>query len=184
MLFNIHKIQIFLFTNKKYLYAWKDLERSEVAQMLKHDDVQIGIIRGDYNWDGLSHQVYQESISIISNQELDVEDLPNLPRINYKTDPLLKQMIENWWYQTYTDSPHYVMKVDKIETCKEMVKLGLGYAIIPDICLPPSSNFVTYSLKFGNVPLIRNTWMNYREKSLNLSVIKEFVDFVTHSEIT
>lgn len=158
---------------------------SEVAQMIKHDDVQIGIIRGDYNWDGLSHLVYQENVSIISNHKLDLENLPNLPRINYKTDPLFKQFIENWWYRTFTDSPHYIMKVDKIETCKEMVKLGLGYAIIPDICLPENSPLLTYKLKLEeNKPLVRNTWMNYRENSLELSIVREFVEFVTHSKIT
>lgn len=156
---------------------------SEVFHMLKHDDVQIGIVRGEYNWDELSHKVYQEGISIISHEKLHIEDLPNLPRINYKMDPLFKQMIETWWYQTFTDSPHHYMKVDKIETCKEMVKLGLGYAIIPEICLPPESPFTTYNLEYENETLTRNTWMNYREKSLNLSVVKEFVDYVTHSKI-
>jgi DNA-binding transcriptional LysR family regulator len=157
---------------------------SEVAQLLQNDDVQIGIIRGDYSWYDQSHLLHQEHLSIISKNSIDIEDLPSLPRINYKTDPSLSQVVENWWTQNYTKPPQNIMKVDKIETCKEMVKIGLGYAIIPDICLTQNHTFVTEKLLLDNwEPLKRNTWMNYRSKSLELSVVREFVDFVVHTEI-
>jgi DNA-binding transcriptional LysR family regulator len=157
---------------------------SEVAQLLQNDDVQIGIIRGDYNWYDQKHLLHQEHLSIISKDMIVIEDLPYLPRINYKTDPSLNQVIDNWWTQNYTKPPQNIMKVDKIETCKEMVKLGLGYAIIPDICLTQNHDFVTQELLLENwEPLKRNTWLNYRSKSLELSVVREFVDFVIQSEI-
>jgi DNA-binding transcriptional LysR family regulator len=157
---------------------------SEVAQLLQNDDVQIGIIRGDYNWYDQKHLLHQEHLSVISKDMIVIEDLPYLPRINYKTDPSLNQVIDNWWTQNYTKPPQNIMKVDKIETCKEMVKLGLGYAIIPDICLTQNHDFVTQELLLENwEPLKRNTWLNYRSKSLELSVVREFVDFVIQSEI-
>jgi DNA-binding transcriptional LysR family regulator len=157
---------------------------SEVAQLLQNDDVQIGIIRGDYNWYDQKHLVHQEHLSIISKDMIHIKDLPDLPRINYKTDPSLNQVIDNWWAQNYSKPPQNIMKVDKIETCKEMVKLGLGYAIIPDICLTQNHHFATQKLLLDNwEPLKRNTWLNYRSKSLELSVVREFVDFVIQSEI-
>jgi DNA-binding transcriptional LysR family regulator len=157
---------------------------SEVAQLLQNDDVQIGIIRGDYNWYDQKHLVHQEHLSIISKDMILIKDLPDLPRINYKTDPSLNQVIDNWWAQNYSKPPQNIMKVDKIETCKEMVKLGLGYAIIPDICLTQNHDFATQKLLLDNwEPLKRNTWLNYRSKSLELSVVREFVDFVIQSEI-
>lgn len=152
---------------------------SEIAKLLYDDDVQVGIIRGEHNWYDHKHLIYQERYCVISQNEINVEDLPELPRINYKTDPLLKQTIENWWHLKFNKPPLIVMEVDKIEACREMAKHGLGYAIIPEICLTPDQDLITYDLTNENgKPLLRNTWLCYRESSLEFSVVKEFVRFV------
>jgi DNA-binding transcriptional LysR family regulator len=36
-------------------------------------------------------------LCIASKNEVQLEDLPNLPRIDYRTDQLYKQLVENWW---------------------------------------------------------------------------------------
>ena len=64
------------------------------------------------------------------------------------------------------------MKVDQVETCKEMVKNELGYAIIPKICIKPNEEFYIKEISLNNSPLTRETWMYYRESLLQLSSIK------------
>lgn len=170
----------------QFPYVQVDLKTgysSEIALLLKNDDVQIGIIKGDYSWNEQTHLLYQEHITIISKHEIDLENLPNLPRIGYRTDTFIKQKIEDWWDQKFTNPPSYVMQVDRVENCKEMVKTGLGYAIIPECCLTQHDNLTTHHLYLEDKPLIRNTFMNYRDKSLELSVVKEFVNFIKHTEI-
>lgn len=159
---------------------------SEIYQLLQNEDVHIGIIRGDYNWLDQKLLINEESICIISKKKINVEDLPLLPRINYKTDPLLKQLIDNWWSEKFTQPPMITMEVDKVQTCIEMVSNGLGYGIIPSICLKSYDNLHTIDLtsKNGQVAL-RKTWMIYRYSELKFSVVKKFVDFLKdHSKVS
>ncbi|WP_223275461.1 LysR substrate-binding domain-containing protein [Paenibacillus elgii] len=66
-----------------------------------------------------------------------------------------------------------------METCKEMVSSGFGYAIIPDIVLNESEDMYRLQLrtKHGE-PILRKSWMIYRKESLHISLIKAFVDFI------
>jgi DNA-binding transcriptional LysR family regulator len=157
---------------------------SEIFQLLQKDDVHLGILRGDYNWLDQKLLINEESMCVISNREITLQELPKLPRINYKTDPLLKQSIDNWWHEKFTHPPIITMEVDKLETCKEMVINGLGYGIIPSICLKPYDNLHTIDLtsEHGQV-VLRKTWMIYRESELKFSVVQAFVDFLNNSRV-
>lgn len=122
---------------------------------------------------------FEETICIASKEKIEVRDLPSLPRIDYRTDALLKTMIENWWRDNFSGPPLVGMEVDKGDTCKEMVRNGLGYGILPSVLLEKDQSLHQMDLKDkqGN-PLIRNTWMLYHEKSLELKLVKAFVEFV------
>ncbi|WP_272948164.1 substrate-binding domain-containing protein [Paenibacillus sp. A3] len=87
--------------------------------------------------------------------------------------------LTNWWKETYSAPPTIAMEVDHMETCKEMVSSGFGYAIIPDIVLNESEDMYRLQLrtKHGE-PILRKSWMIYRKESLHISLIKAFVDFI------
>lgn len=92
------------------------------------------------------------------------------------TDWSLEHVFDNWWKETYSAPPTIAMEVDHMETCKEMVSSGFGYAIIPDIGLNESEDMYRLQLrtKHGE-PILRKSWMIYRKESLHLSLIKAFV---------
>ncbi len=71
------------------------------------------------------------------------------------------------------------MKVDQVETCKEMVKSELGYAIIPKVCIKPNEEFYIKEIYLDNSLITRDTWIYYRESLLQLSSIKAFVEFMS-----
>ena len=108
-----------------------------------------------------------------------METLPTIPRSDYKTGQSLKSAINNWWKNTYDQPPFITMKVDQVETCKEMVKNELGYAIIPKICIKPNEEFYIKEISLNNSLLTRETWLYYRESLLQLSSIKAFVDYIS-----
>ncbi|WP_285768312.1 LysR family transcriptional regulator [Peribacillus sp. SI8-4] len=150
----------------------------EVLNLIYKEEVHVGIVRGDYQWSGAKHHLFEETICIASKEKVEIGDLPSLPRIDYKTDALLKTMIDDWWRNNFQGPPLVGMKVDKGDTCKEMVKNGLGYGILPSVLLEhdPSLRQMDLRDEQGN-PLIRNTWMLYHEKSLELKLVNEFVQF-------
>lgn len=173
---------------KQFLELYQDVEirvttdwSSNLIHPVYNQHVHIGMIRGNYDWLGDKHLIMEENICIVSQHEIDLSDLPHLPRISYKTDPSLQHVMDLWWKERYSQPPNIALEVDKMETGKEMVLNGLGYAILPAIVLGKQENLykINVTTKDG-VPLKRKSWMIYRQESLSLHLIKGFVDFVKY----
>jgi DNA-binding transcriptional LysR family regulator len=149
----------------------------ELLNSLYKDVIHIGIIRGDHNWQEQTHLLFKEPLCVASNYRISLDDLPDLPRINYQTDLHLMQTIKHWWHKKFTRPPLITMEVDRIETCIELVKNGLGYAIIPSIGLNEQDSLFTEICSVDNNTIVRESWLLCRDASLELSVVKAFVDF-------
>ncbi|MBD1381090.1 LysR family transcriptional regulator [Metabacillus arenae] len=152
---------------------------ADIMNLLDSSTVQLGILRGNYDWYGIKTLLHKERLCLISKKEINIEKLPELPFINYKTDSSLKNLINGWWQDRFSEPPFVTMETDRQETCKEMVKNDLGIAILPEICLQRSDNLYTYGLSYKNEePVLRNTWLMYNQESLKLSTVKNFIDFL------
>nr|WP_309098898.1 LysR family transcriptional regulator [Fredinandcohnia onubensis] len=151
----------------------------DMFNALYKKDVHIAFVRGDYHWQGQKQLLFEEQLCIASKTEVNVEELPNLPRIDYKTDNLLKSLVDNWWSENYSKPPMITMEVDQVDTCKEMVANGLGYSIMPGMILNGLEGIHKINLTDQDgMPLLRKTWMFYHNESLELNVIKAFVTFI------
>lgn len=69
----------------------------EIKNLLSRSHIHLGILRGDYDWEGEKQLLIKEQLHIISKDAVVVEDLPSLPFINYKTDNSLQSLITKWW---------------------------------------------------------------------------------------
>ncbi|BFH67166.1 putative HTH-type transcriptional regulator YraN [Paenibacillus dendritiformis] len=176
---------------KQFLEQYPDVEvrvmtdwSSNLVHSVYSQHVHIGMIRGDYDWPDEKHLMMEENICIVSKHEIRLQDLPSLPRINYKTEPSLQNTIDLWWKERYSLPPNIAMEVDKMETGKEMVLNGLGYAILPTIVLGGQEDLYKINLTTQHgEPWKRKSWMIYRKESLNLTLIKEFVDFMKNRDL-
>ncbi|WP_374017506.1 LysR family transcriptional regulator [Paenibacillus thiaminolyticus] len=176
---------------KQFLEQYPDVEvrvmtnwSSNLVHSVYNQHVHIGMIRGDYDWPDEKHLMMEENICIVSKYEIRLQDLPSLPRINYKTEPSLQNTIDLWWKERYSLPPNIAMEVDKMETGKEMVLNGLGYAILPTIVLGGQEDLYKINLTTQHgEPWKRKSWMIYRKESLNLTLIKEFVDFMKNRDL-
>lgn len=152
---------------------------SHITHLMYNQDVHIGFVRGDYSWQDQKKLLFEESICIASKEEIDIRDLPDLSRIDYHTDPLLKTLVDNWWAENYSQPPLVSINVDKADTCKKMVENGLGYAILPSLLINDLDNIHKYEIRTKDgEKIIRKTWMFYHEESLELNIVKAFVVFV------
>lgn len=171
---------------KEFLSIFPDVEvnlktgwSSEVNLMLQKEEAHLGIIRGNYDWPGDKILLKEEKICIVSNTEIDAMNLPSLPRINYQTDMSLKNTIDMWWNQTYTVPPIITMETDRSDTCKQMVLNGLGYSILPEICIQKEEPLYTIPLTAKDHSYVtRNTWLMYHKTALELKHVKAFIDFL------
>ncbi|MEN1967918.1 LysR family transcriptional regulator [Lentibacillus sp. N15] len=159
---------------------------SQIHELLHKEDIHIAILRGEHSWQGEQIVLSTESLCAASKEKFNINDLPNLNLIKYQTDFHLKNTFDEWWKNTFHVPPKVSMVVDKIETCKELVKKGLGYAFFPSICLRESDNIYTVDLVTSDKKILRKTWLLYRKELLSLNVINAFVaytiEFYLHGE--
>src|SRR5690625_896058 len=106
---------------------------SNILNLIQSEDIHIAIVRGEHNWPGKNLVLAEEPLYIASKEKVSLEDLPKLNFIQYETDFSLKNTFDHWWQSTFTTPPKIGMIVDRIETCKELVKRGLGYTMLPSI---------------------------------------------------
>ncbi|QIZ09327.1 LysR family transcriptional regulator [Priestia megaterium] len=163
---------------------------TEIVDLLVDGQIDVAIVRGDYNWSDQKYLLSEENVCIIANQQIKVEKLPQMPMINrkepkvlqkYKTSPYnpYDQSIEYWWNERFVEPPLITMQVDSYETCREMVKKGLGYSIIPSVFLKDRDELHCSNLIFKNgQEMKRRTWMYYREASMSLATVAEFVRYI------
>lgn len=157
---------------------------SDIVNLLVNKDIHLGFVRGDYNWRGEKHLLFEENLCIVSKNNITLENLPNLPRIDYQTDHLLKALIDNWWADNFSNSPQVTMNVDQLDTCKEMVINDLGYGIMPSLVVSNLSDLHIINLIDKNgAPIIRETWLFYEKEVLNLNVVNAFVDFIKNYDL-
>jgi DNA-binding transcriptional LysR family regulator len=153
---------------------------AEIIHFLQKEEVHLGIVRGNYIWPEEKYLLREEPMVLVSKTPIkDINELPSLRRINYETDQTQKTLIDHWWQETFDRPPTISMEVDRIETCKEMVLMGLGYAILPSICLKKEDDIDKIKIINSNdEPLTRSTWLLYRERSLTFSAVNAFVKFL------
>jgi DNA-binding transcriptional LysR family regulator len=152
---------------------------SKMYTLLQKEETTIAILRGDRFWPEEKYMLSEEPLCLAACHPVDFKDLPYLPRINYGTDSALKDMVHNWWRETYPCPSKITMEVDSMDTCRQMVLHDLGWAILPAIGLKEQPSLFTRELYWrDNTPVLRRTWMLCRTSSLNLSAVQAFVDYI------
>lgn len=152
---------------------------NDVFAMVSGREVQVAFVRGDYNWQNQKELYLEESICVIAAKPVDFAALPSLPRIEYKKDYKLNEIINNWWWEHFDVSPQVAMTVNRSDICREMVMEGLGYAILPSLVVENDHDLYKWNLtdKAGNV-INRKAWLFYHQDMIDLKIVRAFVEFV------
>ena len=123
--------------------------------------LSLAIIRGNFVWSDASLLISSEPVCLVRSNELRDSSLSEATYIGHRTDPDEERRIEQWMIENQI-APTNRLWIDDISTCREMAQAGVGWTIIPSICL---DNFVgdimPLSLQDGTL-LLRNTYVLYR----------------------
>lgn len=142
-------------------------------------EVHVGFIRGDYLWPSRQKLLFREKIYICAKQSVDIEALPYSPQIEYQNDPTTQVLLDKWWRERFSVPPNVSMSVNLVDTAKEMVERGLGYAFLPETIVKSSPGLALTPLVNKNgEQLLRNTWMLYYEESMKLKIARRFVEYI------
>jgi DNA-binding transcriptional LysR family regulator len=149
-----------------------------IFSLIYNQKIHVAFVSVDYGGCKDIHMLYEEPICIASAEPFELADLPKMPRIEYKSDYLLKTQLDKWWRENFSQPPQTSMMVDKLENCKEMVCHGLGYALLPSRIISGTNLHKKIITNKDGQPILRKTWMISNEASLALPLVRLFVDFV------
>ncbi|WP_289089008.1 LysR family transcriptional regulator [uncultured Veillonella sp.] len=148
-------------------------------------DIHVCIARGDHNWSEHKQLLWQEPLCLFTKMPLEIADLPTTPYIHYKTDPILQSVLDDWWYAHFQKPPRTTIEVDAMDTALKLVQQNLGFTLLSQSCGQDTPDIMTIPLHLPNGdPLLRKTWMYYRNNYKHLSSVKAFVDFINQHDFS
>ncbi len=151
----------------------------KINHMLQKKEISVAILRGDYFGGEEKFLIREEPICLVARQPMGLAEMTVNPQIRYVTDSSLQTMIEEWWRQSFSCPPFITMEVDSMDTCRQMVVHGLGWAILPAMGLRQHDDLYTRDLYWPSAkPLTRKTWMMYPTTALELSAVQAFIKYI------
>lgn len=114
-----------------------------------------------------------------------LEDLPNIPYIDFDKNIATKAASREWWKQHFQTPQHVRLKVTNADTCLSMIEHNLGYGIFPD------GTYFKNDTRFYSLPLVfkdgsrftRKTWMLYRKEAIDNPLSCGFIQFIKEFNI-
>lgn len=158
-----------------------DHSRKVYAQLMD-GEIDVAIVRGEYQWKGHKDLIEQENICLIYHEQYQGQPLSEIPYIGRKTDAVFEREIVQWLREHELSPELHGIYVDSITTCAEMVSRGLGWTIVPEICLQNFDGMIQ-PLSFENgTPFVRSTYLMYSETAYELPQVKAFIEIVKNSK--
>lgn len=152
----------------------------DIMAQLQRGDIHLALVREESNWKEGKRMVDRNHYYAINRKPFRLDDLPMLPqiRISGVSSPHIGDVIDRWWNQRFSQAPHIVMTVDKIEICMELVKHGLGYALVANyLDFPPELHSQVLPDADG-YPLPNHTWLLYRHSALVTPRLAHFIELL------
>ena len=150
-------------------------------QQIVNNKIDAAVIRGEYDWKGEKILLNRERVCAIRSSGDANRSLHSLPYIGRKTDPQFEREISQWMRENHLHLKSNGIFVDNITTCVEMVRRGLGWSIVPEICLKDFDGIVK-PLTFDNgEPFVRSTYIMYNSNVMELPQVSAFIELLKNS---
>lgn len=172
---------LFPYTKEKNLctYEVSSGTSDQLMESLRSGELDAVFVRGDYEWKKERLLVECGQAVLMTKDPVAIENLPNLQRIDYRTNRPSLELMERWWERTFhTDYPAGIPAGNYLDVAWEMAAQGAGYCI----CFPPENFRNTYGLTVtplflpDGTPVMRNTWLYYRRERCNAN-LKGFIAY-------
>lgn len=150
-----------------------------LIEHLMQNKIHLAFLREDIEWSSYKKLLASDGIYLVSKEPINIAELPQLNRVEYKTNLSLKMILDSWWAQHFKTSPKISMVVDNAEACKEMVRNGLGYAILTGLTLNNQEDLSCVPLENKNGErLMRYTWIYATEEAVSYLTVNKILEFI------
>ncbi|WP_096186727.1 LysR family transcriptional regulator [Evansella halocellulosilytica] len=141
----------------------------------------VAIVRGERVRGQKCEHFFSDEMYFIDREDFVNND--RRPFIEFQADDSLKSDIRKWFVEQKDIHVAQTIEVDQIETCKQLMKKGLGMTVLPASAMKDlQEGFVKTSLN-SKTPHIRETWISYHERSKELPQVTAFLQELYHYRI-
>lgn len=174
-------------TLKKYLSAFPDVhinlvtdKSTKVYSRLCAGEASVAILRGEFSWNEVAERISTENYYISYYKKISFGDLANTPYIHYRSEVFEQNDFKNWLADKVCTSRNGYIFSDSIDSTKQLVQEGLGWALLPGICLDDFTG-CAMPISFDGKPFERNTYLLAHKSHLELPQVREFVTLLKDS---
>lgn len=153
----------------------------KLYQLLSEGSIDVAVIRGEYPWKDNQVCLSREAVCSVCCEADAGKSLKDIPYIGRQTDSVLERQIAQWMRENSLQPESHGIHVDSIATCMEMVKRGIGWAILPEICLKDFPGRASPLFFQNGEAFVRSTYLMYTDAVLALPQAEAFIHIVTNS---
>lgn len=146
-----------------------------IFNMLKNDEISIAIVRGDFNWDEGKIPLKEEQVYFVYQNECDIDNLNSLPYINRHTDAAFQSLIKKWFNENNLLMNSSRLDIDNIEVILEMCEAGIGWSILPQVCLDKFEGYKKPLYFNDGTPFVRNSYILYKNSYYKFPQVELFI---------
>ena len=143
-------------------------------------DVDVAFVRGDYEGPVVQTKIDISPAYILTKEPFDIKDLPDMTRIDFKTNDRSREMFERWWQDHFSDEITVGMSAGYIDVAWQLAAKGFGYVW----CFLSENYTNEYNLvetpvcMADGTPVLRNTWFVYKEKKNMSESLRKFIRYI------
>lgn len=139
----------------------------------------ICIIRGE----PLKHDYCEELLTdrlYIVEKKNPTQTEKKKPLIEFQADASLHTTVNEWFIQHPSISYAQKIKVDQIETCKQLMSKGMGMAVLPESAIQDLSeqHYDLHPMVLDGKPLSRKTWICTNDVAKQLPQVDAFLELI------
>ncbi|MDD6286749.1 LysR family transcriptional regulator, partial [Acidaminococcus fermentans] len=140
---------------KQYMTDYPEVQISvttgqslDLFTRLQEGKLSLAVLRGHFPWSGQSRLLSKEKVYAVTSKENEKIPFSQLPYIHRQSDKPFMARIQRWKLEQHiTDSPSSI-QVNDIATCLAMITSGIGWSVLPEICLKGRDDLVKKALTF------------------------------------
>ena len=156
----------------------KDIYRQFVAK-----DFSVAIVRGDYPWGEGDLTLFDEPVYLVKSTSAKDIPLDTLPYIGRNTDPHFQDDVNQWLEEKGIHKQKNArLTINDIATCVAMVERGIGWSILPAICLDGFTGIREPILFKDKTPFTRKTRLLYHNDYYSFQQVRLFTEMVMSEE--
>lgn len=105
------------------------------------------------------------------------KDISQLPIIEFLSDPMYLQQIEQFFETRFKKKYNPQIRVDQIATCRALLLEGVGITVLPEVIVKgfDSDQFNCEEVLIGDDPITRGTYISYDKNVLELPQVRAFI---------